>query len=67
MGAAGEFTVYKKEPARPTLPKSSSKPHVLQAFRVPKRVSEFTVMPAVMSTTINRGFLTGIPCLIVAL
>jgi hypothetical protein len=30
-------------------------------------VSEFTVMSAVMSTTINRGILAEIPCLIVAL
>jgi hypothetical protein len=30
-------------------------------------MTEFTAMPAVLSTTINRGILVGIPYLIVAL
>jgi hypothetical protein len=61
----GQFTVYKKSRATIALPKLSSKPHVLQSPTIPQRAAQFTVLRAVLSTTINRKTMTVIPYLIV--
>ena len=63
---AGQFTVYKKEPTRPRYPRSRRKLDLIQSLSDPGRMLEFTAIGRVLSTTINRGVLAGIPYLIVA-
>jgi hypothetical protein len=63
---AGQFTAYKKKPLDHVRPKLSFKPHVFQSFTDSRYIAKFTAMRAVLSTTINRGSLIGVPHLIVA-
>jgi hypothetical protein len=63
---AGQFTAYKKKPLDHVRPKLSFKPHVFQSFTDSRCIAKFTAMRAVLSTTINRGSLIGVPHLIVS-
>jgi hypothetical protein len=47
-------------------PKLSSKSHVFQSLTGSRCIAQFTAIRAVLSTTINRGSLIGVPHLIVA-
>jgi hypothetical protein len=62
---AGEFTVYKKEPARPTTPQSGLKPHFVQPLTDPRRVAQLTAIALLLSTPEFAAVLTETPVMIV--
>jgi hypothetical protein len=66
LGPAGQFTAYKKKPLDHVRPKFSSKSHVFQSLTGSRWIAQFTAIRAVLSTTINRESLIGVPYLIVA-
>ena len=66
LGPAGQFTAYKKKPLDHVRPKLSSKSHVFQSFTGSRCIAQSTAIRAVLSTTINRRSLIGVPHLIVA-
>ena len=58
VGVANQFTVYKKRADQAMLPLRLANAVVLQLLTDRDRVAELTVMPAVLSTTIDRDALS---------